>query len=132
MTVKKVDGADVKWGTDGIYSVAKTCLSGTITRNPVKENIPNNTGGTRGYVFYEVEITASLEVLMDVTGTVPVYGDPITVDGETLYVMQVDKKAANSDFVKYTINAETTQTIKEGGSPQMASAGKPDTGTEVA
>jgi len=111
MTVKKIKGEDVRWGTDGLQTVATTCLSCNTSLAAQKENIPDNTGGTRGMVFYEDQITVNMEVLCDVAATAPVSGDSITVDGITCYVTNVEKRAANRDFQKLAITAETSATM---------------------
>ena len=111
MTVKKINGEDVYWGTDGMQVFATTCMSCNMTVAGQKENIPNNTGGTRGMVFYEDQITVNMEVLCDVAATAPVSGDSITVDGITCYVTNVEKRAANRDFQKLAITAETSATM---------------------
>ena len=113
MTVKKIKGQDVRWGTDGLQTVATTCLSCNTALAAQKENIPNNTGGTRGMVFYEDQITVNLEVLCPLDTAIPNNGDPIVVDGITCYCTNVEKRASNRDFVKLAITAETSATMLE-------------------
>jgi len=113
MTVKKINGEDVRWGTDGLQTVATTCLSCNTALAGQKENIPNNTGGTRGMVFYEDQITVNLEVLCPPDSEIPSNGDAITVDGIVFYCTNVEKRAANRDFQKLVITAETSATMLE-------------------
>jgi len=127
MTVKKINGEDVVWGSEGFTTVG-TCLTGSVKRTGQKENIPNETGGTRGKVYYEVDITITAEVLFPANGTVPNIGDAITAGGETCYVDDVEEKAANKDFKKISFTASTSQTMKVAGGTsqqsQQASAPK--------
>lgn len=113
MKVKVIKGEDVVWGTEGFTGVYVTCLTGTLTKAAKKADIPNNTGGTRGYVIYEHDYSAQMEGLFKADGTIPAVGDAVTVDGISMYVMTVEEKAANNDFKKLAISAETTATIED-------------------
>ena len=112
MTVKKINGEDVVWGAEGLTDIYATCLTGTLKKAAKKADIPNDTGGTRGYVIYDVDYSAQMEGLFKAAGTLPAVGDAITVGGIPMHVMDVEEKAANNDFKKLSVSAETTATIQ--------------------
>jgi len=127
MVVKKIKAEDVVWGIDGFTDIYVTCLTGTLKKTPKKADVPNNTGGTRGYVIYEHDYSAQMEGLFKADGTIPELGDTIEVDGIIMYVMDVEEKAANNDFKKLAISAETTKSILDGAGSTLLQTTTPPT-----
>ena len=124
MAVKIINGSDVSWGIEGFQTFCTTCLTGTITDTARTEPIPNETGGDRGEVIYEIDHALSMEVLVDKSATMPNIGDFITADGIGFVVHGLTKKAANNDFKKWEITGDVTQTMIDANVGQPSKTAK--------
>jgi len=98
-------GSNVKWGVDGVTTIG-TCLSHSHKDDCKTEPVPNSMGARVGEVIYDVESTVQLEVLAPSSGTRPVAGTVISVDGVSgLLVLSSEKKAENKGLTKWSIMA---------------------------
>lgn len=99
-------GAAVKWGAANVTTLG-TCLSHSEKDDAKTEPVPNDQGATVGEVLYDIEKQVQIEILAPSSGTRPVPGTVLTIDGITgLLVMSSEKKAEGKGLTKWSVTAK--------------------------